>query len=295
MNLWLTRAAERKFRRFPFGAGFGVKRLIVNADDLGFTRDVNEGILRSHLEGIVSSSSLMANGSAFDDAVRIAERHPTLDVGCHLVLVQGESVSRPGEPLPSSVARLLADQPAQKDVVREFRAQIGRLVRRGIRPTHLDTHKHVYLLPPVLDAVLQVAEEHGIRWIRKPFDTSLAWTRQRRAWLAMAVRPFRIPFEERLERSSCRTTAYFGGLAATGSLEAAWLVDLLAQLPGGVGGFVCHPGCCGPELSSAATRLKESRQAELGALCSPAVKRAVAAQGIELISYRHLGADPVAL
>lgn len=296
MNLWLTRAAGRKLRRSPFGADpnrlSARKRLIVNADDLGFTQDVNEGILRAHLEGIVTSASLMANGAAFGDAVERAQRCPSLDIGCHLVLVQGESLARQGEALPTSLGGFLVALPAKHDILREFRAQLDRLLAHGIRPTHLDTHKHVHLLPRVLDAVLEVAKEYGIRWIRKPFDIPLGWARRRRAWLSLAIGAFRIPFEERLQRASCRTADYFAGFAATGALDSAWLADLFAQLPGGVGEFVCHPGVCGAELAGAATKLKESREAELEALCSPSVRKAAAEQGIQLISYRDLPTAP---
>src|SRR5262245_64061738 len=82
------------------------KRLVVNADDFGFTRDVNEGIVEAHRRGILTATTLMANGGAFDDAVRLAEKHPTLDVGCHLVLVSGRSLLT-GRPFPLTVSRLL--------------------------------------------------------------------------------------------------------------------------------------------------------------------------------------------
>ncbi len=265
-----------------------VKRLVVNADDFGFARDVNEGVLRSHLNGIVSSTSLMANGAAFDHAVNLAARHPSLAVGCHLTLVQGESVARPGASLPSSVARLLASFPTREAILAEFRAQIEKLVQHGVRPTHLDTHKHVHLLPPVLDAMAAAADEFGVGWIRKPFDIPFGMAGNARSWVAMALRPFRIPFEERLDRANCATTDYFAGFASTGSMDAAWLIALFAALPPGMGELVCHPGLCGPELSAAPTKLKESREAELSALCDPAVRRAAERHGIEILSYRDL-------
>lgn len=260
----------------------------MNADDFGFTTDVNAGILRAHLEGIVSSASLMANGSAFADAAGIAERHASLGVGCHLTLVQGESLAFPGKPLAPTIARLLAAPPSANAVRNEFRAQVEALLARGIRPTHLDTHKHVHVFPPVLDAVASVADEYRIAWIRRPFDIPLGMPRGARAGLAAVLRPFRIPFEDRLRRARCRTSDYFAGFVTTGSLEARWLASLLASLPCGVGEFMCHPGICGPSLSRAATRLKESREMELDALCSPVVRRTVEENGIRLVSYGQL-------
>ena len=265
-----------------------MKRLIVNADDFGYTRDVNEGILQSHRHGIVRSASMMANGSALEHAVGLALRCPTLAIGCHLTLVEGESVARPGTTLPPTLGRLLVSPPMREDAISEFRAQVERLLARGVRLDHLDTHKHLHLFPPVLDAVTEVAREFGIRWIRKPFDIPFGTVRSGRRWIATAVRSLRAPFEERLARAGRGTSDYFAGFSATGAVDAAWLVALLAELPHGTGELVCHPGYCGSELSAANTRLKESRYAEMQALCDPAVLDAVSAHGIELLAYRDL-------
>lgn len=261
---------------------------MVNADDFGFTGDVNEGIIRSHVDGIVRSTSLMANGSAFGQAVRLARRHPQLGVGCHLTLVQGVSVARPGTELPASLGAFLAALPGREAMVSEFRAQIEKLGSHGIRPTHVDTHKHLHLLPPVLDALVLVADEYSIRWVRKPFDIPFGMRSGFRSVLALTARMFRLPFEERLDRARCQTSDYFAGFTTTGALGARRLADLLASLPDGLGEFVCHPGVCGPELRRAETRLKESRENELAALCSPLVQQVIADRGIEIVSYREL-------
>ena len=270
------------------------KRLVVNADDFGFTSDVNEGILRSHLDGIVRSASLMANGPAFEQAVGIARQHPSLGVGCHLTLVQGDSLASPGTRLPRSAGRLLANPPTLHEALREFQAQIEALLDHGIRPSHLDTHQHVHLLPVVLEAVATLADRFRIPWIRKPFDTPHGLAPVLRAGLSLAIRPWRIPFEERLRRARCRTSDYFAGFVGTGAMDAPWLVALLAGLPGGIGELMCHPGICGPDLLRADTKLKQSREIEMRALCSDEVRQAVAEHGIELLSYRDLAGDAAA-
>ena len=76
-----------------------MKSLVVNADDFGFTRDVNEGIVEAHRHGILTATTLRATGRAFDNAVRLAKETPALDIGCHLVLV-GDP------PFPRTVAQL---------------------------------------------------------------------------------------------------------------------------------------------------------------------------------------------
>ena len=132
-----------------------MKTLIVNADDFGLTPGVNEGILRAFREGILTSTTLMANAPAFDDAVARTREHPDIDVGCHLVLVGGKSVAPPEEipslakrngDLPNTlfelVCRLWGGLVVEADIEREFRAQIERVIAAGITPSHLDTHKH---------------------------------------------------------------------------------------------------------------------------------------------------------
>ena len=64
-----------------------MKQLILNADDFGMTRGVNEGIIRAHRDGVLTSATLMANGAEFDDAVSRAKSNPKLGVGCHLSLI----------------------------------------------------------------------------------------------------------------------------------------------------------------------------------------------------------------
>src|SRR6185369_7512814 len=126
-----------------------MKRLIVNADDFGFTRGVNAGILRAFQNGILTSATLMANGDAFDEAVEMALANPGLGVGCHLVAVGGRPVAPPAEiaslvdadgMLPRTLTGLLKllmrGQVRVEHVEREFRAQVERLREAGITPTH---------------------------------------------------------------------------------------------------------------------------------------------------------------
>jgi len=236
-------------------------RLVVNADDFGFTRDVNRGIVEAHARGILTATTLMATGAAFDDALQLARENPTLDVGVHCVLV-----GAPGQ--PATVSQFLRALVAGRvNVYAELRAQVERVVAAGLRPTHLDTHKHTHILPPVLAAVARLAEEFGIRWVRRPM----------------------LPGAGRiLSRRGCRTTDHFRGFALTGRFTADDLVRVIRGLKAGSTEFMCHPGYCTDELRSARTRLKENREQELRALTAPEVRAELAARGVELCSYAEL-------
>jgi predicted glycoside hydrolase/deacetylase ChbG (UPF0249 family) len=176
------------------------------------------------------------------------------------------------------------------DPYAEFRAQVIRIVNAGIRPTHLDTHKHTHLLPPVLEAVARLSSEFGIRWVRRPFDIPLA--------AGPAPAPVRLVsrclgvmrgrFGQILAKYGCRTTDHFAGFQLTGRYRTEELVALISRLPEGTTEFMTHPGRCTSELRAARTRLKESREAELRALTDPAVRHALAAAGIRLCGYSAL-------
>jgi chitin disaccharide deacetylase len=269
------------------------KQLVVNADDFGFTPDVNEGIAEAHRRGILTATTLMANGAAFDDAVRRAAEVPSLDIGCHLVLIGGESLVS-GRALPSTVPQLLAAL-AKREIrpYEELRAQVRRIVDARLRPTHLDTHKHTHLAPPVLDAVARLGEEFGIRWVRRPFDFPLNALRGGVPWVKRATSAglgvLRRRFHQVLERHGCRTTDHFAGFQITGRFRTAELVELLRILPPGSTELMCHPGRCGDSLRASRTRLKESRERELEALIAPETRDAIERHAIQLVGYAGLG------
>lgn len=261
-----------------------MRTLVVNADDFGFTRDVNQGIVEAHRNGILTATTLMACGAAFDDAVRLARETRTLDIGVHLVLV-----GQP--PYPMTVARLMrAVALGRIAIYDELSAQVRKVVDAGLNPTHLDTHKHTHLLPPVLDAVARISEEFKIPWVRRPFDFPL--TPRGVSWktrtVSRALGAVRSRFELVLKGHRCRYTDHFAGFQITGKFDAADVAALIRALPEGSTEFMCHPGVCTGELRAARTRLKESREAELRALTSPEVRRALEESGVKLASYREI-------
>jgi predicted glycoside hydrolase/deacetylase ChbG (UPF0249 family) len=266
-----------------------VRTLVVNADDFGFTRDVNWGIIEAHQRGILTSTTLMAASSmkenvAFEDAVRLAKENPSLDIGCHLVLV--------GEPgFPPTVAKLIQAVALKRiRIYDELAAQVRRILDAGLTPTHLDTHKHTHLLPSVLAAVARIAEEFRIPWVRRPFDFPLqpggiGWEKRavNRAFGLVRGRVERV-----LRSHGCRFTEHFAGFQMTGNYDAASLVALIRALPDGSTEFMCHPGRCGEELRAAPTRLKESRERELSALTSPEVRAALNQNNVRLAGFDRL-------
>lgn len=219
----------------------------------------------------------MANGGAFDDAVRLAHLNPSLDIGCHLVLIQGRSMLTGGE-LPKNWKQFLAAIASRKiNPYQELHAQVEKIVGAGLRPSHLDTHKHTHVLPAVLSAVIRLAHEFEIPFIRLPFDAG--WRAVR--WLDRYGRA-------KLAQANVRSTDHFLGFRLTDELTEENLLLTMSKLPDGSTEFMCHPGYFGSELRQAETRLKQTRQRELEALTSPVVKSRIDEQRIVLANFREL-------
>lgn len=261
-------------------------RLIVNADDFGFTRGINQSIAELARTGAITSTTLMANALETPAAVTLAQKNNRLGVGGHLVLVDGTPVSDPKiipsllEPgtgcfystLGSFLRALFRGRIQQEHLVTEVVAQTRRLRGLGIHPTHYDTHKHTHMFPQVLEAILQAAKSEGVRAIRNPFEPSWSVACSPRAGgvrkleVTTLARLYCRRFLHTVERSGIATTEGAIGVAATGSLDPATLANLLKKMPEGTWELVCHPGDMDEQLAAAQTRLKESRAVEAKAL-----------------------------
>lgn len=287
-----------------------MKELILNADDFGYTQGVNEGIIRAHRGGILTSATLMANGPAFDDAVERAKLSPTLGIGCHLVLTGGFCVA-PREEIPSLadrdgrlprslgnfVARVSVGSIRTKDIERELRAQIEKIRRAGIEPTHVDTHKHTHVHPRVMGAVGRVAREFGITRVRNPVEhlrDSWRTVRSENAPLignmaaSASVRAVGAWFNSLSRKYGLHSPDNFLGLAVTGRMSAAVLCRLIDTLPEGRTEIMSHPGIYDADLVKSGSRLQQQRQTELEGLLAAESRRAVESNGVRLISYREL-------
>jgi hopanoid biosynthesis associated protein HpnK len=287
-----------------------MKSLIVNADDFGYTRGINAGIIQGHREGIITSTTIMANAVAFEDACEQARANPSLGVGCHLVLVGGKAVA-PKQQVSSLVdsdgnlpvtlgallSKLIAGSVKSQEIVCELRAQIGRIVSGGIHPTHIDSHKHAHGHTRIMEAVVQVAEEFQIKRIRKPFEDLRAllrpafsdgWGSWKQRATALASHAFAPRFRRLAQARGMTTPAHFWGVVATGGLNAAAILAMIETMPEGVSELMCHPGHYDSELERSPTRLKREREAELQALTDPAVRMALEVNHIGLISFGGL-------
>jgi predicted glycoside hydrolase/deacetylase ChbG (UPF0249 family) len=285
-----------------------VTRLIVNADDFGLTSGVNRAIIEASGAGIVTSTTLMANSSAFDEAVALAQSQPQLRVGCHIVLIDGEPISSGLKTLTNGTPRFrsslkefamaaIGKKLSPEEIRCEAEAQIRKIQSAGIVVSHVDTHKHTHIFPHVLRPVLLAARSCGVPAVRNPFEPAMAWPRGRvlrtpalwiRALQVKLLHRYSAEFNAAVNDEHIKTTQGSAGIIATGTLNQNLLTATLQGLPEGEWELVCHPGYLDTDLQSAGTRLLQSRQTELQALTSAETRQVLERRGIQLISYSEL-------
>jgi predicted glycoside hydrolase/deacetylase ChbG (UPF0249 family) len=287
-----------------------MRNLIVNADDLGWTQGVNQGIAEAHRNGIVTSASLLANGMAFAGAVELVRAMPSLAVGVHLNLSDGAPMAA-REQVKSLVnkagmleggtegllVRLARRRLVLDQVEREWDAQIRRVREAGIQPTHLDGHKHVHMLPGLFEIALRLAKRHEIGAVRVALEASTLRAAlstggkqhvsvvMKQGVQARGLKLLARDARKLAERVGIATADYFCGIAQTGEITREGVARLLENLPQGTTELMCHPGYVDAELGESATRLQGSRQMEVEILTDTGIRNLVASQGIRLIDY----------
>jgi predicted glycoside hydrolase/deacetylase ChbG (UPF0249 family) len=263
-----------------------LRTLVVNADDLGLTVGVNDGIFSAHDRGILTGASLMANAAATAHAIRRLRSRPTLGIGVHLTLVDGAPMLPPDrvptlvqdggrfhESWKPFIVSCLAGRVSMEEVERELTVQIERVLDDGIRPTHLDAHKHVHAYPPIFAIVSRLAERFRIRAVRVPYEGTLAdlpllhWSYQ--DYRTAASHGIRAP--------------RFVGRAMTGTMTAMSLMTVLRRLRRGHTELMVHPGYVDDALRRFPTRLVRSRSVEVALLTSPEIADVLADERIQLV------------
>lgn len=289
------------------------KRLIVNADDYGQATGINIGIIEGHLKGIITSTTIMASGRALNDGLARLKDAPNLSLGCHLVLIGEPATAKPSQirslldsndcfprTLTSFMWLMTSGQAKYIEIVTELRAQLDKLLGLGLTISHCDSHKHSHAHPKVLDAVIQVAEEYKIRYIRKPFEQCKVKQLQqvfgkyptldisKKYLLSRMLDYYYSIFLKRMRTTSILYPDYFQGFIATGSLTPELMPRLLAEVGEGVSELMCHPARLDEDLNRTQTRLKQSRESELAAVTSEQAFTAIKSHSIELTSFRQL-------
>ncbi|WP_321815852.1 MULTISPECIES: hopanoid biosynthesis-associated protein HpnK [unclassified Paraburkholderia] len=262
------------------------RALIFTADDFGLHARVNAAVEQAHCEGVLNAASLMVAAPAAADAVARARRLPSLRVGLHLVLADGASMlprtqipalvdadGRFGDNMVRDGFRFFFLPHVRAQLAKEIRAQFEAFAATGLALDHVNTHKHFHLHPTVLALILSIGREYGLRAMRLPLE----------AGAPFALRPWLALVRSRLARAGVAHNDYVVGIAHTGAMDEAVLLNAIANLPAqGVGEIYCHPAAASATDAAPITpSMQHYRHAdELGALISPRVAEALKRSGV---------------
>lgn len=278
-------------------------RLIVNGDDFGLSERVNEGIVQAHRQGILTSASLIASGEAFEHAVALAKASPTLDIGVHLTLIEEKPIASPktiptlvdgsGRLHPHAMAfvrRYFLGRISLDQVRYELDAQIGSVVSRGLKVSHLDGHQHLHMLPGVRRIVGQLARKYSIHSIRYPKETTRMYMLKEPGSVRRVPQMLLLNFFCTIAKTSdAKRPDHFYGFFYGGRLSKQNLLVVLDHLPAsGICEVMCHPGLIDPD--SKHSHWGYQWQAECDALTDHDVRDCLHSRGIRLISYSDLQA-----
>jgi hopanoid biosynthesis associated protein HpnK len=270
------------------------RRLIVNADDFGRSRSINEAVIRAHREGILTSASLMMNEADCDEAVELARRNPKLGVGLHLTLLCGHSaipsVQIPGlvnsrgefsEKPATTGLRYFLNRTLREQLHAEVHEQFRRFAKTGLELDHVNGHLHMHMHPVVFRILMSDAEKLGIRrarltrdrfWLNAMLDSGRWFYRTSHAVIYQLL-SHRCGAAYRLR--GIKHTRHVFGLMQDSHVDERYIAGLLPLLPPGDSELYSHPSV-------------DKFKHEFDALISPRVKEQVKKLGIELIRYQDL-------
>lgn len=287
-----------------------MKYLIVNADDFGLTSGVNRAVIEGHSRGIITSTTLMANMPAFDQAVLLAKDYPALGIGLHFNITEGRPVAQAERVrslinerqkfLGTSTAlarRIITGKLLVEDVIVELRAQIERVLDTGLHLTHIDSHKHSHALPQVCSAIIETIMDYRISAVRLPREQwNFYGLGGSRRMIAQSIGALGLSqlcrfSSARLMKSGVKTTDAFYGISQTGFWTKESLRRVIEQLPDGVSELMCHPGYEDDELKGIETRLRRSRTVELQLLSDPEIRDVLQRNRVNLVDYSYFTAE----
>ena len=280
------------------------KQLIINADDFGIHPAVNEAVRKAATEGILTSTSLMAGGDAFDEAVEMARSMPSLGIGIHLTLVGGIKPVLPPSEVPSLtwdngvfchdygklIVRDLEGKISLSEVYAEWYAQIQKIMNTGLPVTHMDGHQHMHMWPHFYPIARDLAKKYHISCMRVPDEDVLFGMKDGHIirWaakngLSLLSRMHRPD----LKKNHIRTNDHFFGMLYGGHLSPERFAKFILQTKPGITEIMCHP--------SADTRAMEDTfhwgyhgEDELAGLLADINRELIEKKQISLISYRDV-------
>lgn len=249
----------------------GIIKLIVNADDFGYSKGINLGIIEGFENGILTSTTLMTNMPGAEHAFSLMDKYKNLlNVGIHLVLGAGSPVSQNVYSLIDNNGNFhkmntLLELAMISDIEKEFNSQMEKFLSFGYKPTHIDCHQHSHKNKDILDIVLKIAHKYSL--------------------------PLRMFDKGELLKGKyahIKTIDYFVGEFYGEDISIELIKSLIEEsLNHNTVELMCHPGYVDQILLDNSS-YNTKRAKELSILISKEIKEFIIKNNIELINYKNI-------
>ena len=279
------------------------RKIIINADDFGLCSGVNQAVAQAHTDGVLTSTTIMANMPAAEAAVKLAKQMPRLGVGVHLNLFQGKPLSKDGSVncllntdgdfalTPAKLSILSIARRKIRNAIRtELAAQIQWVIDNGLKPTHLDSHKHIHSFPVIFPIVCGLAKRFEIAAIRFTFEpkqlSAMPWPLTSEGGRKRAKTARIMARINRIQNSDFLKTDCLLGVAHTGKIDVNFFKAVALYNSAATAEIMTHPGFDdSPENRKSGLH---QRKGEFEALCSARTKQYLRNAGVKLVHYGQL-------
>jgi chitin disaccharide deacetylase len=261
-----------------------MKKLIINADDFGASKGINEGIVRAYKEGIVTSTTVMTNMPEFKSAMKVAKKNLGLGVGVHLNLVDGKGFVLGKLSRNVAIKSIFGVVPYRR-LVEEFQEQFAR-IDKYVQITHFDTHQHLGVFPNIRSAMLEVAKEFKVNKGRLSAEYYVDYSNPSSWWKQALINSNGIVAKSKMKKAGVIFPDKFFGVSSTGKFNLKYFGNYLRKI-NSTAELCVHPGLI-KENILAGDFLEESRPQELKVLISKEAKELVKKNKIKLVSFAEL-------
>jgi chitin disaccharide deacetylase len=300
------RKAEIGERPHFSSKGPPLNKIIITGDDFGLALPVNEAIVEAHRNGILTTASLMVGAKSSEDAVKRAKQLLSLRVGLHLTLVEGRPVLNhqqvpdlvdPGGEFSTNLVRagfkFFFYPGIRRQLEAEIRAQFEAFRKTGLELDHVNAHNHMHLHPTLLELLLKVGRDYGLKAVRLPNEPPLlSWKASGKSlgsrlssWI------FLFPWMERmkrmLRRAQIRYNDYLFGMTDCGFMTTDLVLRVIQNLPNGITELCFHPAtrrCIEIDQTMPFYRHED----EFRALTSESLRQALQASGARRIAFSEI-------
>jgi len=283
------------------------RQIIINADDFGLCEGVNRAVVKAHREGVLTSATIMANMPAAEEAVKLAKQNPSLGVGVHLNLFKGIPLSKEAfiDSLVDEEGRFACSifklsllsiviHKFRNAIKAELSAQIQWVIDNGLKPTHLDSHKHIHSFPAIYPMVCELAKRFAISAVRWPYEPKQAskvpWPLPVEGGRKAAMQLRTMAKINRVQDSRLIKTKALLGVAHLGKIDENFFKAVSLYNTESVAEVMTHPGFA-DGIDPQQTSMVRQREIELNALCSDKTKEYLNKAGIKLVHFGELGQD----